>query len=122
MRVGSILSLLACAAGCGQPTPPIGYCSAPRSIAVEITVLDSVSLSPRADSAFGVIQAGSALDSLHRFAESVLYGGTNLGTYQVTIHRPGYRDWSRTNIAVSKQGPCGNTIPVELTARLQHTP
>ena len=121
MRLAPMLPLLAFAAACeSQATPPIGYCQAPPSLAVLVTVLDSVSRASLADSAHGVVQAGADVDSLRLFSPPpVLVGGTKLGTYQVTIERPRYLKWTRANVAVTEQGPCGNTIPVQLTALLQ---
>ena len=125
MRLAPLLPLLALATGCAvdQAGPPIGVCLAPRSIAIIATVLDSASGTSIADSAYGVVQAGADVDSLRRTAPPpVLLGGTKLGTYQVTIDRPRYDEWTRTNIVVSQQGPCGNTIPVRITALLQPAP
>ena len=102
----------------GPTTPPVGYCTAPRSIAVLLAALDSTTRASVADSAHGVVQSGTYVDSL-RLSFDVLEGGTKLGTYQVTVERPGYHQWIRTNVQVTQQGPCGNVIPVELTALLQ---
>lgn len=121
LRVFAILSATLILTGCrNSPTgPPIGYCTAPRSIAVIVTALDSVSRASVADSARGVVQSGTYVDSL-QLDFGVLEGGTKLGTYQVTVQRPGYAQWVRTNVRVTRQGPCGNVIPVQLTALLQH--
>ena len=116
------LLLLAVAACGSQATPPIGYCTAPRSIALQVTVLDSVSRTSRADSAYGVVHVGAEMDSLRLSVPPVLEGGTKVGTYQITIDRPQYREWTRANVIVSQQGPCGNTIPVQVTALLQLAP
>jgi hypothetical protein len=35
---------------------------------------------------------------------------------------PRYYEWTQTNVVVSQQGPCGNTIPVRITALLQPAP
>jgi hypothetical protein len=62
------------------------------------------------------------VDSLRQTWDSVLEGGTQLGTYDVTVDHPGYHEWIRTNVQVTRKGPCGNVIPVRLTALLQPTP
>jgi len=115
--------VLACTVGCSHEiTYPIGQCLAAQSIAVIVAVNDSVSGTSVADSARGVAQVGAELDSLRRSAPPPrLLGGTKLGTYQVIIDRPGYREWSRSGVVVSQRGSCGNTIPVQLAALLQRS-
>jgi len=119
--VGSLalLSLGACEKGVSSP--PITYCAAQPSIAIEVNALDSISQLSVADSARGVVQSGSYLDSLH-LSGRVLLGGTKLGTYQVTVDRPGYREWVHANVHVTRESPCGNVIPVQLIALLQPVP
>jgi hypothetical protein len=112
------LVLLVAACQDGPTAPPVGYCTAPRSIAVILTALDSATHASVADSAHGLVQSGTYVDSL-RLSSGVLEGGTKLGTYEVTVERPGYHQWIRTNVQVTRQGPCGNVIPVLLTALLQ---
>jgi hypothetical protein len=101
-----------------QNSPTVAYCAAPRSIAVLLTALDSITRVSVADSAHGVVQSGTYVDSL-RLSFGVLEGGTKLGAYQVTVERAGYRQWIRSNVQVTRQGPCGNVIPVQMTALLQ---
>ncbi len=122
MRAVLVL-VLACAVGCSHEiTHPIGWCLATRPIAVIVAVNDSVSGVSVTDSARGVAQVGAEVDSL-RLSTSPprLLGGTKLGTYQVIIDRPGYREWSRSGVVVSQQGACGNPIPVQLVALLQRS-
>jgi hypothetical protein len=114
----SALVLIVGACQNGPTTPPVAYCTAPRSIAVLLTPLDSLTRVSVADSAHGIVQSGTYVDSLY-LSFGVLEGGAKLGTYQVTVERPGYRQWIRSNVQVSRQGPCGNVIPVQLTALLQ---
>jgi hypothetical protein len=103
---------------------PIEYCTAPRSIAVELDVRDSVSGAAIADSAAGAVATSSYQDSLHHItgSASLLWGGDQLGTYTVTVRHPAYADWSKANVVVSQRGPCGNVIPVQLTALLVRAP
>lgn len=101
---------------------PGGYCTAPRSIAILLTAVDSVTRASVADGARGVVQSGAYVDSLRVVSDSLLEGGDQLGTYVVHVERPGYHEWIRTNLQVTQQGPCGNVVPVSLTALLQPTP
>jgi hypothetical protein len=119
-----LLPLLAFASACsGSMDNPVGYCLAPASIAIEADVTDSVSGLSRADSATGFVQSGSSTDTLwHSPPSSLLYGGSKLGTYDVTITRPGYLVWTRSGVSVTRRGQCGNVIPVHLAARLQPSP
>jgi hypothetical protein len=110
-------------AGCSNASIPVGFCTAPRSIAIEVEVHDSVTGAPRADSAIGTVATAAYADSLHHDgSDTTLYGGDRLGTYQVLVRRPDYGDWHQTGIVVSTTGPCGNVLPVQLEARLVPTP
>jgi hypothetical protein len=105
--------------GAGAP----GRCMAMAPTAVIVAVNDSVSGASVVDSARGVAKLGTEVDSLWLSAPPPrLLGGTKLGTYQVSIDRPGYREWIKSNVVVSHQGECGNTIPVQLTALMQRAP
>jgi hypothetical protein len=101
----------------------IAYCTAPPPIAVIVAVIDSVSGLSIADSARGVAKLDTAIYSLRlQTPPPRLVGGTELGTYQVVIDRPGYREWLRSGIVVSRRGGCGNPISAEVVARLQPSP
>ena len=116
-RLPSLLCGLLIFTGCQNS--PIAYCSAPQTFAVVLSALDSVSLTSVADSARGVVQSGAYVDSL-QLEFGVLVGGHKLGTYQVTVQRPGYRQWVRTTVQVTHEGACpGTAVPVQLTALLQ---
>jgi len=106
---------------CAHPTgpPQSGACDSALPVAVEIVVQDSISRVSLADSASGCIQAGQYVAPLGYEAPDALYGGDRLGTYQVVIQRSGYRQWTRSSVVVSQEGPCGNVLPVQLTALLQ---
>jgi hypothetical protein len=121
---GLLLPALLLTAACGTEAQPLGYCTAPRSLAIEVAVTDSASGLARADSAVGSLQSGNYADSLHHSLGSslLLSGGSELGTYEVSVSRPGYLAWSRIGVAVTQVGPCGNVEPVHLDARLQPAP
>jgi hypothetical protein len=110
--------------GCNSGLPTTGECAAPNSIAIVLTVTDSVSGDSIADSASGTVTAGAYSDSLHHYLgfPALLAGGDQLGTYAVTVARPGYAPWGRTGVAVTHKGVCGNVEPVVLQARLHPSP
>jgi hypothetical protein len=119
--------MLSCVAGvglvlssCGSDSQfPIGACAAPKSLAVEVTVRDSISGQAAADGAIGVL-TGAAVDDTLAHADSLtLLGGDKLGTYTVTIDRPGYLTWIASDVRVTDVGMCGNVVPVKLSAKLQ---
>ena len=118
-----MLPALTLASACSDQGP-IAACTATRSIAIEVAVTDSISGLGRADSATGLVQAGSYSDSLVVFsgAANTLFGGDRLGTYSVTISRPGYATWTRSGIAVTQKSICGSVIPAQLDALLQPVP
>jgi hypothetical protein len=120
------LSALLCLVGlgwilssCGSNSMPVGFCAAPRSEAVEISVRDSTSGLPAADGALGTLVGAGVDDTLEHVDSLRIRGGDQTGTYVVTIDRPGFRTWSASNVHVTNVGPCGNVIPVEITALLQ---
>jgi hypothetical protein len=107
------------ASSCGSDQMLIGSCTAVASEAVEITVRDSVSGAARADGARGTLMSSSVSDTLVQLDSLRLRGGDQLGTYMVTVDRPGYLAWTASNVRVTEEGACGNVIPVQLNARLQ---
>jgi len=119
--VAAALGLLV---GCSTGDPFAGECAAPRSIAIALTVTDSVSGDSIADSASGSVTAGAYADSLHHVEgfPALLVAGDRLGTYAISLTRPGYAAWGSSGVAVTHVGVCGNVEPVELAARLQPAP
>lgn len=123
IRRPAVIAFVAVAiAACSSSTPPVGFCTAPPSIAIEVTVRDSVSGAVLADSAFGTVVTPTYQDSLRPINDSLLRGGTQLGTYSVTVHRPSYADWVKSGVRVTRTSECGNVVPVELQARLVRAP
>jgi hypothetical protein len=114
-------TILLAALGCNNQ--PFGNCTSVAPLAVRVEVNDSASEMSVVDSARGVAKLGTEVDSL-RLAEIPprLEGGTELGTYQVIIDRPGYHEWIRNGVVVSERDACGSTHPVDLVARLQPSP
>jgi hypothetical protein len=124
MSPGLRLPSLLPATARGTEAQPVGSCTAPRSRAIEVAVSDSASGLALADSAVGSLQAGNYADALQHSLDSslLLPGGSELGTDDVSVSRPGYMAWSRIGVAVTQVGPCGNVEPVHLDARLQAAP
>jgi hypothetical protein len=104
---------------CSSTSAPVASCAAPRSVAIEVDVTDSVTGRALADSATGSVQSGSYADSLVRVSDRLMDGGAQLGTYVVTLSRPGYTSWVRSGVRVASQGPCGNVEPTHIAALLQ---
>ena len=122
--VGVALAGLGVMSACTDASSgPIAYCDIAR-IAIEVSVLDSVSAAPLADGTKGVVRNTSrgTVDSLQHLTSQMLYGGTELGVYDVSLERAGYRPWARSGVVVNQTGSCGEPKPAALVARLQPLP
>ena len=105
-----------CGAADQGPNPG---CAAKAPLSVIVSVRDSVSGAAAADGALGTL-VGSGVDDTLIHADAItLEGGDQLGTFTVTIDRPGYLTWTAPDVHVTQKGICGNVIPVELSAKLQ---
>ena len=125
-----VLSLCAAAvllAGCDELTPPRA-CTANIVFGLQVSVVDSLTDVPPA-SALLIARSGAFVDSLGPTPSGPAYpGGPTVlrfntaaerpGTYDLTVRAPGYRDWSRTGVKVTKDECHVHTT--SLTARLQH--
>jgi hypothetical protein len=109
----------ACASNNSNNNSITGLCTAVRSIAVSVTVRDSISGRAIANIASGTLHLGTMVDTLAHVDSLTLDGGQALGTYSVTVAHTGYRTWTQANVVVSTLGACGNVQPVNLNARLQ---
>jgi hypothetical protein len=115
-----LAALLCIASSCSSDgTPPVGFCTAPASLSVIVTVRDSISGQAAADGSLGTLVGASVDDTLHQTDSLTLLGGDQAGTFTVRIDRPGYLTWTASDVHVTEVGPCGNVIPVELSAKLQ---
>lgn len=115
---GSVVALLLIASRCSTEILT-GKCTAPAPRSVVVTVRDSVSGKAAADNAIGTLVGAGVDDTLFHVDSLTLEGGTLLGTFTVRIEKPGYLTWIANDVMVSQKGPCGNVLPVQLTARLQ---
>ena len=98
------------------------YCSAPYSPAVVVTPLDSSTRANVAVGTGGTVSSGTYVDSLRVVFDSILWGGARLGTYEVTVDHPGYRQWVRSGVQVTEHTECGMPVSVRVTALLQPSP
>jgi hypothetical protein len=120
-RAPSLLCVAAIAllaASCSDMNP-IAECTAVQSISVVVTVRDSVTGSAAADNAIGTLVGDAVNDTLFNIDSLTIEGGNQLGTFTVTIDRPGYLTWVASNVHVTDRSECGSVIPVRLTALLQ---
>jgi hypothetical protein len=113
-----IAALAIIVSGCGSSSL-VGFCAAPRSLSVIVAVRDSISGRAAADGAIGTLVGGSVDDTLFQTDSLTLEGGDATGTFTVHIDHPGYLTWTASDVHVTQQGPCGNVIPVQLSAKLQ---
>ena len=111
---------------CGSPTTPSGdTCSTELRPAIEVDVFDANTGSPAAAGAT-VLLRGSAEDSVTAPAGSgalviakVWYEDrVKAGSYTVTVRKPGYADWTKSNIQVQAD-QCHVTTFDRLDAQLQ---
>jgi hypothetical protein len=98
------------------------YCSAPYSPAVIVTPLDSSTRANVAVGTRGAVSSGTYFDSLRVVYDSIPWGGSQLGTYQVTVEHPGYHQWVRGGVRVTERTDCGMPVSVRMTALLQPSP
>jgi len=98
------------------------YCAAAYSPAVVVTPLDSGTRANVAVGTHGAVSSGTYVDSLRVVFDSVLWGGGQLGTYEVTVEHQGYRQWVRSGVRVTERTDCGMPVSVRVTALLQPTP
>ena len=118
-----VLGLMAC-----NVDAPVS-CLAAVAPGVQVEVRDSVSNEPAAYGATGSVVDGPFIDSLRVSGlgvfppESLLYlraADERAGTYTVTVTKPGYVDWYRAGVEVTR-GPC-HVETAHLTARLRQAP
>lgn len=121
------LSLLLSVTACGRSPVSVG-CPGVLSPAVEVEVLDSVTLRPAAGGASGWVREGAYQDSLRVIgwtgpaitdSTAIRMAGAyeRPGAYTVEISRPGYVDWRREGVR-AREGSCG-VQTVKLTAKLR---
>jgi hypothetical protein len=128
-RMSALAATIAIAAACGKNDgsqllgTPDGACSATESYAVRIAVRDSISGRALADSASGHFTVDATTDTLFHWDSLTLAGGLMVGSYDVTVQRPGYKTWTKLGISATKTTPpCGSVESVNVTAALQKLP
>jgi hypothetical protein len=119
----TLCSILLASFGCsGSTTSTI--CTLELRAGLLVDVKDSLTNAGVASGASLVVREGSFKDSV-AFPSSrpdldalpLVAAGERAGTYQITVSKPGYATWTRSNVRVTK-GEC-HVNPVRLTARLQ---
>jgi hypothetical protein len=114
------LVCLSTAVSCSSPTQ--SFCIGQRALAVAI--VDLVTNAPSASGAILVARTGTTVDTSRvgpsNDAEEVTAGDT-AGTYDVTVIKSGYRDWTINDVRVIA-GQCGEPSTVHLVAKLVRTP
>lgn len=121
VRLGVAFAVAAVA--CRAPADPGFACTTEARAGINVTVVDS--LTGKAESFTGLwlrARDGSYVDSttmafpdaMGQMRMAAAY--ERKGTYAVTVHADGYRDWSKLNVVVTADR-C-HVIPVQLTARL----
>jgi len=125
----SFLALTAClaaasVAACSDDQSVLCAPLAPAGVAV--IVRDSITGALLVDSAQGVVITPTHTDSLRRgpalqFGDSVLLGGSQVGSVSIRIERAGYQTWSRSGLQTHLAGnPCPTFVTQVVTARMQH--
>lgn len=122
------LALLLSVPACGWSPTETVLCPGVVSPAIEVEVLDSVTLKPAAGGAEGRVWDGAFQDSLRvigwtgpQIADSTAIRMAGAyerpGTYSVEIERQGYAAWRREGVR-APEGRCG-VETVRLTAKLR---
>jgi len=114
-----LLALPAIASACSSSDGLIAACTSVAPLSVVVTVRDSASGQAAAHGAIGTLIGAGVDDTLAHNDSLTLSGGNQTGTFTVSIDRPGYLTWTTADVSVTQKGPCGNVIPVQLSARLQ---
>ena len=119
----SIFLVAASAVGCGDILSTHS-CTLELVSAINVQVRDSVSGSMIASGAQLFVRDGTYADSASHPANrpeldsfSLKVAGERAGTYTVTVRKLSYRDWTRSNVQVTRDA-C-HVIPANLTALLQ---
>jgi hypothetical protein len=119
-----VLIALVLVAGCD---PARVLCSPAQLFAIYVAPIDAVSRTPVPEGATLIIRDGTYVDSA-QFATGLadrpvlVAGFDRAGTYDVLVRRPGYRNWTREGVRVTRGGTCGDVRPVELIAELERVP
>jgi hypothetical protein len=118
--LAAALSMAACSS---DSAAPVASCAVAYTPSVLAHVTDSVTGVSLAETALGVIQDHTIVDTLRYFGPpDEMAAGGKPGTYAVTITHAGYADWTRTNVIVTPTGYCNTVNTVTLQARLVPSP
>lgn len=124
-----VVAVAVVVAGCGSITGLFSDCTTNLVPAVSVTVIDSITSVGVEHGATARARDGSFVDSMVVTSDTTGSAGFSLpiplayervGVYQVSVSRAGYRDWSASNIRVTKSGCHVSTA--KLVARLIQAP
>ena len=123
VNVGLSAAAVFLAVSCGGAPVEI-VCSTELRPGIEVDILDSISRAPAAVGATLLLQ-GPYVDSVYisdpatlAIAKIWYEDHIKAGTYSVQIKKPGYRNWTRTDIRIEAD-QCHTTTFAHLTALLQ---
>lgn len=114
----TLLAAAACAMGACDDSIS-APCKGLPNRAIIITVRDSVTGAAAANGAAGTVETAGVVDSLQVVDSLSMFGGSRLGTYEVSVQKDGYQPWSASNVQVTGIGTCGLVVSARLTAKLQ---
>jgi len=113
--IPALTALLFTVVACSDPT----VCTLSFDYGIIVRVEDSVSGASAGSGARLVLRDGAYVESTEESFDGLYLSGAGerTGVYTVTVQKPTYHDWARTNVRVTA-GEC-HVHPVNLTARLQ---
>ena len=102
MRTESILALaVSLMAGCAQSTEPV-FCTEEFRAGLTVTVVDAADGRPLAEGAVLTLTEGDYTESWTEAFDSTLSGAwERSGTYEVSVLRPSYLPWLRSDVVVT---------------------
>lgn len=94
-------------------------CTTEAVYGINLNVRDDVG-APAAQGALGVAIEGTFADTMDVFSDVDMAGAIErAGTYDITVSKPGFSDWTRTNVVVTAD-EC-HVIPVQFDVTLTPT-
>ncbi len=115
-----ILAVGAVVAGCDSFT---GVCTTDFRFGIVVEVRDAVSGAPAADGARLIVRDGDYVETVDApptpSSTFLQAAGERVGRYDVTVQKPGYAEWTRTDVQVLRDG-C-HVTQIRLDAQLQPT-
>jgi len=117
----SVVGVSTLLVACGDRLDVRPPCPDIYSFAISATIRDSVTNESLATRSLMILRDGAFVDTIrpNRTTSAKLIGGRRAGTYHITVHVDGYREWVRSNVEVlSYGGPQCAPRTTELDVRL----